>query len=146
FGHDQGALKLVENFGTPAIFVPEKLARDFVQARGQPRRKLFGIGTRIFAVDRTHRIDVLVDQFKRDAAVSVAYSITPSYSFSSAPVMRSRVRGKSRMRAPSAWETALPIAAAVGPAVTSPTPSGTSSFVLINSISISGTSLNFITG
>src|SRR5215475_8896283 len=77
-------------------------------------------------------------------AVSVAYSITRSYSFSSAAVMRSRVRGKSRMRAPSAWETALPIAAAVGPAVTSPTPSGTSSFVLINSISISGTSLNFI--
>ena len=45
----------------------EKLACDFVQAFGQRRRKLFGIGARIFTMDRAYRIDVLVDQFKRDA-------------------------------------------------------------------------------
>jgi hypothetical protein len=36
----------------------------------------------------------------------------------------SRVSGRSRRRAPSAFATALPIAAAVGPAVASPMPSG----------------------
>ena len=37
---------------------------------------------------------------------------------------RSRVSGRSRMRAPSACATALPIAATVGPPLASPTPSG----------------------
>ena len=57
-------------------------------------------------------------------------------------MMRSRVSGISRIRVPRACETALPMAAAVGPPVTSPAPSGTSSLVLISSMSISGTSLN----
>src|SRR4029453_17363083 len=67
FRHDRRAFKLVENFGTLAVFVQEKLACDLVQAFGQRRRKLFGIGARIFTMDRAHRIDVLLDQFERDA-------------------------------------------------------------------------------
>ena len=41
----------------------------------------------------------------------------------SAAAIRSRVNGIARMRVPSAWATALPIAAAVGPKVHSPMPS-----------------------
>ena len=42
--------------------------------------------------------------------------------FNSAAAIFSRVNGMSRIRAPSAWATALPIAAAVGPKVHSPMP------------------------
>ena len=60
----------------------------------------------------------------------------------SAAAMRSRVSGRSRMRAPSACATALPMAAAVGPIVHSPTPSERCSSASTSSTSIGGTSLN----
>ena len=64
----------------------------------------------------------------------------PSY-FSSAVMMRSRVKGMSAMRTPNPWATALPIAAAVGPTVHSPTPSEALPAPSTSSASMSGTSL-----
>jgi hypothetical protein len=65
---------------------------------------------------------------------------------SNVAMIRSRVIGRSRIRVPKACETALAIAAAVGPAVASPTPSGTSVADSTISTSISGTSLKRSTG
>ena len=56
-------------------------------------------------------------------------------------MMRSRVSGMSWMRTPSACATALPMAAAVGPTVHSPTPSGGLPAPSTRSASISGSSL-----
>src|SRR5262249_728251 len=82
-----------------------------------------------------------------DAAVRARESSIDRYPLAnSAAMMRSRVSGRSRMRAPSACATALPIAAAVGPAVASPTPSGTSESLAISSTVISGTSEKRSTG
>ncbi len=70
-----------------------------------------------------------------------------SYPFSSASMTRSRERGKSRSRAPSAWATALPIAATVGPPLASPMPSGgRSASAPTSSQNTSGTSLKRSTG
>ena len=48
----------------------------------------------------------------------------PGHALAIAARMRSRVIGRSRTRTPSAWNTALPIAAAVGPCAASPAPIG----------------------
>src|SRR5262245_16086115 len=64
-GYDRWA-ELFENFRTLSIFVQQKFARDLVQAFGQRGRKLLGIGTRILSINRSHCVDMLIDQFERD--------------------------------------------------------------------------------